>query len=112
MEMVLNNELAKEVYMKKSGKVKRIIALGGVVVLLGLYLVTFITAILAKPYRDQMFTTSLYCTFIIPVLIYGFMVVSKAFGHKEGEISLSELRRMKKEMKNMPVDDENKSDQN
>jgi hypothetical protein len=96
----------KEVYMKKTGKAKRIIALGGVVILVGLYLVTFIAAILAKPYSKDLFIASLYCTFIIPVLIYGLMVVSKAFGRKEGEISLRELRRMNRDLKDMPEDND------
>ena len=97
--------------MKKSGKGKRIIALSGVVILLGLYLMTFIAAILAKPYKEQMFIASLFCSLVIPVLIYGIMVVTKAFGRKEGELSLRELRKLKKEMKNMPENQEKDGDE-
>lgn len=90
----------------KNSKLRRIMAIAGIVILLSLYGVTLVAAIMAKPYANKLFITSIYCSLIIPVLIYGFMVVTRAFGRKEGEISMRELRRIKKDIKNLPEDSE------
>ena len=98
--------MANENKDNKEGKAKRILAMAGIIILLGLYVVTLVAAIMAKPYANKFFIASVMCSLIIPVFIYGFMVVSKAFGRKEVEISLHELRKMKKQMKNMPDEEE------
>jgi uncharacterized membrane protein len=98
--------MPNEVKGKKTVKAKRVIAIVGIVILLSLYVMTLIAAIFAKPYANKFFIASIYCSLIIPVLIYGFMVVSKAFGRKEGELSLSELRQIRKELKNTKEESE------
>lgn len=58
--------------MKKG---KRILALAGVVLLVGLYLVTLLSAVFATPATKDFFKISLLATIIIPLIIYVYMLV-------------------------------------
>lgn len=58
--------------MKKG---KRILALAGVVLLAGLYLVTLVSAIFTTPATKDFFRISLLATIIIPLVIYVYMLV-------------------------------------
>lgn len=62
--------------MKQS---KRILALIGIVILVGLYVVTFIASIMNTEFSQNLFTASLYCTVIVPIMMYAYTVVYKAF---------------------------------
>lgn len=96
----------------KKGKAKQVLAILGIVILLGLYVATLITAIMAKPYAHQMFIASVFCSFVIPVIIYGFILMGKAFGRKgKNGMSLGEFRRMKKQMSKMPEEEYESVDQ-
>ncbi|MDD5934184.1 MAG: hypothetical protein PUC65_01260 [Clostridiales bacterium] len=96
----------------KKGKVRQVFAILGIVILLGLYVATLITAIMAKPYAHQMFIVSVFCSFVIPVILYGFILMGKAFGRKEKNgMSLGEFRRMKKKMSKMPEEELESEDQ-
>ena len=61
--------------MKKSKK--SILALAGIVFLIGMYLFTLICAIIKTPFAKSLFMASLYCTIVVPVFIYIFMMVTK-----------------------------------
>lgn len=102
--------MSKETSTKKN-KARRIMAIVGIMILISLYVVTLVAAIMNKPYADKFFIASLYSSIIIPVLIYGFMVVTKAFGRKEGELSLRQLKQIKRDIKNMPEESEQESNQ-
>lgn len=93
---------------KKNSKLKRIVALIGVVILFALYLITLVAAITAKPYANRLFVASVFCSLAVPVLIYGILLVSKVFGKKEGEMSLREFRKAQKEMKAEVSEDQEK----
>lgn len=57
---------------------KKVLAIGGVVILVSLYVVTFIMALLSKEEAyANMFNASLYMTFIIPVLLYVYTMIFK-----------------------------------
>ncbi len=49
---------------------KRVLAWIGIVVLAGLYIVTLITAFLDSPAMAGMFWASLYCTIMVPIILY------------------------------------------
>lgn len=49
---------------------KRIIAWIGIIILVGLYVTTFITAFLDSPATAGMFWASLYCTILVPIIMY------------------------------------------
>ena len=58
-------------------KLKRTLALIGAVLLLGLYLATFVLAILDKSATMGMFKASVACTILIPVMLYAYTLVYK-----------------------------------
>ena len=60
---------------------QRILALLGAVCLLGLAVLTFILGLMGSKY----FMASLYAMIIVPVFIYGYMIVIRAFSSKEKE---------------------------
>lgn len=68
-------------------KIKRILALIGVIILVGLYLSTLVCAFSGSEDFMNMFMTSVYATVVIPVLIwaYGFVyqLLKKHF-HSDG----------------------------
>lgn len=68
-------------------KTQRILAILGIVLLLGLYLSTFVFALLGKDFFP-MFMVSLFSSFVVPVLIwtYGFVYkLIKKRGSQEPE---------------------------
>lgn len=95
----------------KNEKLKRIVALAGVVILVSLYVLTLVAALLAKPYAHGMFLASIYSSLVIPVLIYGFILVTKAFGRKDGEMSMNDYRKMKREIKKIQEDNDCKENE-
>ncbi len=58
-------------------KVKRIIALSGVIVLAGLYAATLILAIAGNAKTQNLLTAALVCTFIVPVLLWAYSFIYK-----------------------------------
>ena len=78
---------------------KRFVALFGVVLLVSLYIVSLISAIFAKPYANGLFMASLFSTIVVPILIYGFLIVYKQVHKKEDGISIRELKKMNKNKK-------------
>ena len=63
-------------------RIRQISAIGGIILLLLIYIVAFIAAILSSPSANALFMASLYCTLIIPGLVYGFQLICKVFGGK------------------------------
>jgi quinol-cytochrome oxidoreductase complex cytochrome b subunit len=56
-------------------KTKRIFALIGVVLLLSLYIMTFIGALTASPNSSALFRASIYSTIVVPILLYAYMLI-------------------------------------
>ncbi len=78
-------------------KVRQISAIVGIVILLGLYVVTLIAAITASEYAHGLFFASLFASLVIPVMIY---VITRLYKrtHEEGSMTLHQARKMAKEM--------------
>lgn len=63
---------------------KRILALIGVFLLLAMYVSTMVFALIDSPWAAKMFWISLYCTIVIPVIIYaGTLIFKNASDRKE-----------------------------
>jgi len=63
---------------ERNGCMKRILAIGGVIILVSLYVLTFAMALLSnKKAYANLFNASLYMTFIIPVLLYVYTMIYK-----------------------------------
>ena len=56
---------------------KRVIALLGLIGLVGIYLATLITAILGEPVSNDLFKASLFCSVVVPVLMYFCLMIVK-----------------------------------
>lgn len=63
-------------------KVKKIAALIGVILILSMYIISFISAIFASEHATGLFISSVFCTIAIPILLYGFILVYKRV-HKD-----------------------------
>lgn len=61
---------------------KRILALAGIVILVGIYLLSLIFALIDHPMKSSMLYASLYATVVIPALIYAFILIGKLM-HKD-----------------------------
>jgi len=66
--------------MKKG---KRLIAGIGAVLLVLMYVATLIFALIDHPATENLFIGSLICTGVVPVLIYGYMLLYKVMSNKE-----------------------------
>ena len=65
-------------------KMKRVLALLAVVLLIGLYLCTFIFSLFDSELSQNLFMASVALTIILPVLFYGMMMFYRLF-HKDDE---------------------------
>ena len=63
---------------------KRILALVGIVLLVGIYLISLIFALIDHPLKSSMMYASLYGTVVIPALIYAFILVGRLL-HKDDD---------------------------
>lgn len=62
---------------EKYKKVRRIAAMVGIVLLVGMYIVSFIAALGKSENAHAWFMISLYCTFVVPVIIYVIQLIYK-----------------------------------
>ena len=65
-------------------KMKRVLALLAVILLIGLYLCTFIFSLFDSELSQNLFMASVALTIILPVLFYGMMMFYRLF-HKDDE---------------------------
>lgn len=63
-------------------KMKRVLAIGGIVLLLSLYLITFISAFMSTEYSQSLFLACIYATFVIPIMIYAYMLIYRVIKNK------------------------------
>lgn len=70
-------------------KMKRILALIGVIVLIGIYVTTLISAIFTTPATSGLWKASIFCTIAVPVLLYAYMLIYKVLKkHREDQDNL------------------------
>ena len=65
-------------------KVKRMLAIIGIILLVSLYVITLVLALTDDPNTMAVFRASLYCTFLIPVLIWAYTFIYKLLKNKSG----------------------------
>ncbi len=58
-------------------KFRRIAALIGVILLVGMYLLTLIFALMDNPASNNMLMAAIVCTVVIPVLIYAMQLIAR-----------------------------------
>ena len=87
--------------MKKKVTFKQILAAIGLLLLVGMYVLSIVLACLAKPEAGGMFMASLVATVIIPIVLYIFIALDKIARRNVPEgISLKEMRQYNKRIKN------------
>lgn len=63
---------------------KRILALVGVILLVGMYASTLVFAFLQSPHSAALLKASIYCTIVVPVIIYmGTLIFKNSKNKKE-----------------------------
>ena len=63
-------------------KSKRILALTGAVILIALYVSSIIFALMDSPLAENLLLASLFCTIVIPAVLYGYAVALRYFKKK------------------------------
>lgn len=63
-------------------KLKRVFAIIAVILLVGLYGSTLVFALSDSPNASYLFKASIFCTVIIPIMLYGYMIVYRIFSGK------------------------------
>ncbi|MBT9779373.1 hypothetical protein GPL15_23110 [Clostridium sp. MCC353] len=68
-------------------KLRRIVAIVGIVFLIGLYISTLVFALMKSPNAQSLLTLSIYCTVAVPVFLYAFGLVSKYLKERDQDHS-------------------------
>lgn len=66
-------------------KIKQIMAISGIILLVGLYLTTFILSITDNSESMKFFYASVYATVVIPVLIWAYTFIYKLVHKNSGQ---------------------------
>ena len=66
-------------------KIKQIAAIIICVMLVGMYVVSFIAAIMAKPQAHGLFMASVGMTIMVPLLLYGYTIIYKVIHPEKSE---------------------------
>jgi len=85
--------------MKKKLTGKQILAILGLLILVGVYAASFLCAIFARPETMGMFMASLALTIIVPILMYLLLLMMKNREGKKGEMSYTEFKSYNKRLK-------------
>lgn len=80
-------------------KTKRVLALIGVVLLAGLYILTLVSAFLTTPATGGLFMASIFSTVAVPVLLYAYMLVYRILKRHNEEMNrnLEETKEQKED---------------
>lgn len=79
-------------------KIKRIAAILGVALLVGMYVLTLISGILSTPETGSLFKACIYCTITVPCLLYGFELIYRLL-HKNRDITEKDNNESKEDNK-------------
>ena len=66
-------------------KIKRILASIGIILLVSLYVITIVLALTDDPNTMNAFRASVYCTFLVPVLIWAYTFIYKLLKNNYGD---------------------------
>lgn len=75
--------------IKKKGilmqKTKKVIAIIGIVFLVGSYLSTLIASLMHSEFAHGLFIASMFCSIAVPLVLYGYMLIYKYFSSRDKE---------------------------
>ncbi len=97
--------------MRKRSKAERIAAIAGIVLLVGIYVVTFIAAITANPHTQALFMGCLLCTVFVPIFLHILIRMFQMMAEKkEGSMTMHELHQQRKAAKREAAQNKNQGD--
>lgn len=70
-------------------KMKRILALVGAILLIGMYVCTLIFALIDSPAASGLFKASVAATILVPVLLYAYILVARLLDSKGTDSDIS-----------------------
>ncbi len=88
-------------------KVKRIMAIIGIILLVSLYLITLICAITDNSNSMSMFAASVFATVVIPVLIWAYTFIYRLIRGNDDKSSASDSNNASKKNSDTEVDSNN-----
>ncbi len=74
-------------------KVKRLLAIIGILLLVSMYILTLMLALTDDPNTMNAFRASIYCTVLIPVLIWAYTFIYKLLKNNYGDTSNESKKR-------------------
>lgn len=66
-------------------KLRRIMAIGGLILIALAYLCTLIFALIDSPHAKSMLMASLFCTIVVPAILYAYQMISQVTKQKNKE---------------------------
>ncbi len=73
-------------------RVKKVIAVILCIVLIGLYVATFVLSLIDSENTRNLLTASIFMTVVVPVVLYAMMLVAKIWGGDEREEDFKEKK--------------------
>lgn len=64
---------------------KRILAIVALILISILYLAAFVLAFINSPLARSLLMAALFCTIVLPAVLYGYLVFTERFGNKKDE---------------------------
>ena len=64
-------------------KTKRVLAIIGIVFLLGSYITTLVASLMHSEFAKNLFVASLFCSLAVPLILYGYMLIYKYFSNRD-----------------------------
>ncbi|MDO5521173.1 MAG: hypothetical protein Q4G58_11840 [bacterium] len=64
-------------------KSKKIVAIVGIVFLIGSYITTFVASLMHSSFAHGLFKASLFCSLVVPIILYGYILIYKYFSGKD-----------------------------
>lgn len=77
-------------------KARQIAAIIGIIILVGMYIVTLIAAITSSENTQGLFMASLFCSLVIPIMIFVFTRFYQ-LTHKDGAVSIRKAKKLAKQ---------------
>ncbi len=72
-------------------KAKRIAAIIGIVLILSMYLISFISSFFASEYTHGLFLASVFSTIVIPIMIWWYILIYKWMHKNDSSSDLNEI---------------------
>lgn len=82
-------------------RIKRILAVMGIVLLVLMYLVTLLSAVFDRGSSMALFRASVICTVLVPILLWGYLVIYRIAKGKDDKELKDTLQRMEDEKNSM-----------